>query len=122
MRAEEAKVWEGSNHADCSSFVQHALIEAGYGFARSGRLTTARLQRGVFWSECFREVPRFECKPGDIILQGGLHMGILTGFRNEKPTGLQMGVTSRASELLWGEGGQTVRFFRLKRNNDRCPP
>jgi tetratricopeptide (TPR) repeat protein len=117
LRAERAKVWEGSEHADCSSFVQHALIEAGYDFARSGRLTTARLQHDAFWSDCFREVPRIESRPGDIILQGGLHMGILTGFTAERPTGFQMGMTSRASELDWREGGHELRFFRLKPRN-----
>lgn len=99
---EKAKVWEGAEHADCSSFVQHALIAAGYDFARSGRLTTNRMQRDVHWRACFQEVADRECKPGDIILQDGKHMGIFTGFRNQNPAGFQMGVTSKASELDWG--------------------
>jgi len=120
LRAEKAKVWNGANQADCSSFVQHTLIEAGYGFARLGRLTTARLNHDSFWSQCFQELSQNECKPGDIILQGGKHMGIFTGVRSGQLTGFQMGVASKASELVWGENsdtapvGQGVRFFRLK--------
>jgi tetratricopeptide (TPR) repeat protein len=116
-REEKAKVWEGAEHADCSSFVQHALIAAGYDFARSGRLTTNRMQRDVHWRACFQEVADRECKPGDIILQDGKHMGIFTGFRNQNPAGFQMGVTSKASELDWGVNGEQIRFFRLKRRN-----
>jgi hypothetical protein len=120
LRAEKAKVWDGANQADCSSFVQHVLIAAGYKFARNGRLTTWRLQGDSFWSRCFQEIPYYESKPGDIILQGGRHMGIFTGFRDGQPSGLQMGVASNASELIWGENGDTasigsdMRFFRLK--------
>lgn len=126
LRAEEAKVWQGRSHADCSSFVQHTLIEAGYDFAKVGRLTTARLLGGSEWSRRFTEVSPVESKPGDIILQGRRHMGILTGFDAGQPTGFQMGVVSNASELTWGEDGDLaklapvggeVRFFRLRFGN-----
>lgn len=119
LRAEHAKVWQGVAHADCSSFVQHALIESGHDFAKAGRLTTARLLDGSEWSRRFTEVSSEECRPGDIILQGRRHMGIFTGFDDGQPTGLQMGVISNASVLVWGEKGELarvggeVRFFRL---------
>lgn len=119
LRAEHAKVWLGVAQADCSSFVQHALIEAGHDFAKVGRLTTARLLDGSEWSRRFTEVSSEECRPGDIILQGRRHMGIFTGFDDGQPTGFQMGVVSNASELVWGENGELasvgreVRFFRL---------
>ncbi len=120
LRAEHAKVWQGVAHADCSSFVQHALIEAGHDFAKVGRLTTSRLLDGSEWSHRFTEVSSDECRPGDIILQGRRHMGIFTGFDGGQPTGFQMGVVSNASELIWGESGEVaavgreVRFFRLR--------
>lgn len=123
LRAEHAKVWQGVDHADCSSFVQHALIEAGHDFAKAGRLTTARLLDGSEWSHRFTEVSSEECRPGDIILQGRRHMGIFTGFDDGQPTGFQMGVVSNASELVWGENGELapvgreVRFFRLHSGN-----
>lgn len=119
LRAEHAKVWLGAAHADCSSFVQHTLIEAGHDFARAGRLTTARLLGGSEWSRRFTEVSSEESRPGDIILQGRRHMGIFTGFDGGQPTGFQMGVVSNAIELVWGENGdlapvgREVRFFRL---------
>jgi len=124
LRAEQAKVWLGVAHADCSSFVQHTLIKAGHDFAKAGRLTTARLLDGSEWSRRFTEVSSLECRPGDIILQGRRHMGIFTGLDHGRPLGFQMGVISKASEVIWGGNSDVasvdreIRFFRFSPNNN----